>query len=156
MNQVKRQRVLFGEHPNSSWKYVVTATDYDSLQRQLDVSEARSAELLAASKEMLRIAGIANQGSNAYNRAIVHLHGVVEKAAPAANEQAIDPSAPENRYTVDGAVYPNDPEGPLFQGDGQYPPFVIFDVTAQENLPKQYPTREAAETALLLLVKAKP
>lgn len=90
MNQVKRQRVLFGEHPNSSWKDVVPATDYDSLQRQLDVSEARSADLLAASKEMLRIAGIAKQGSNAYNRAIIHLHEVVERSAETTNQKVVN------------------------------------------------------------------
>ena len=144
-----------GEHPNSAWKVVVAARDYDALQLRLDASEARTAELLSASKEMLRIAGLAIQGSNAYNRAIIHLHGVVEKTALAANEQTIEPSAPENRFTVDGAVYPNDPEGPLFEGDGKYPPFVIFDVMAQDNLPGQYLTREAAETARLELLKAK-
>lgn len=36
--------------------------------------------LFGAAKEMLRIAGIANQGSNAYNRAITNLHEAVTKA----------------------------------------------------------------------------
>ena len=34
-------------------------------------------DLMWAAKEMLRIAGIANQGSSAYNRAIINLHEVV-------------------------------------------------------------------------------
>lgn len=58
----------------------------------------------------------------------------------------------EQRYCVDGAVYPNDENGPLFQGDGQYPPFVIFDIQAQKNLPDHYQTREAAEEALSKLL----
>lgn len=81
---------------------------------------------------------------------------MVEKTEPAVNEQQLDPSTTEIRFTVDGAVYPNDPDGPLFEGDGSFPPFVIFDVRAQENLPGQYPTREAAETARLELLKVKP
>lgn len=58
----------------------------------------------------------------------------------------------EQRYCVDGAVYPNDENGPLFQGDGQYPPFVIFDIQGQKNLPGHYQTREAAEEALSKLL----
>ena len=58
------------------------------------------------------------------------------------------PEQPQDRYAVDGAVYPNDENGPLFQGDGQYPPFVIFDIQAQKNLSGYYQTREAAEKAL--------
>lgn len=58
----------------------------------------------------------------------------------------------EDRYAVDGAVYPDDENGPLFEGDGQYPPFVIFDIQAQENLPDRYPTREEAEKALALML----
>ena len=37
--------------------------------------------LFGAAREMLRIAGIANQGSNAYNRAIVNLHEAVTACA---------------------------------------------------------------------------
>ena len=58
----------------------------------------------------------------------------------------------EQRYCVDGAVYPNDENGPLFQGDGQYPPFVIFDIQGQKNLPGHYQTRGAAEEALSKLL----
>lgn len=53
-----------------------------------------------------------------------------------------------NRYVVDGAVYPDDPDGPLFDGGGQHPPFVVFDTHAQRNLPGRYTTRAEAETAL--------
>lgn len=52
------------------------------------------------------------------------------------------------RYVVDGAETLNDPDGPLFQGDGAFPPFVIFDTVAQQNLSGEYPTREAAQIAL--------
>jgi hypothetical protein len=55
------------------------------------------------------------------------------------------------RFIVDGTVYPNDPDGPLYQADGQYAPFVIFDIEAQESLPGQYETRAAAEAAITRL-----
>lgn len=53
-----------------------------------------------------------------------------------------------DRYVVDGAETPDDPDGPLFQGDGQYPPFVIFDTLTQENLPGHFQSRKAAEDEL--------
>ena len=43
---------------------------------------------------------------------------------------------------VDGVA-----EDDTYQGDGKNPPFVIFDVDAQRNLPGEYPTRERAEAA---------
>ena len=55
--------------------------DCVALQQRLTVSEQRSAELESAAREMLRIAGIANQGSNAYNRAIINLHSALKPAA---------------------------------------------------------------------------
>ena len=39
--------------------------------------EQRASALESAAREMLRIAGIANQGSNAYNRAIINLHNAL-------------------------------------------------------------------------------
>lgn len=51
----------------------------------------------------------------------------------------------QDRYAVDGAVRPDDPDGPEFQGDGQFAPFVIFDIEAQENLPGHFATRAEAE-----------
>ena len=53
--------------------------------------------------------------------------------------------------TVDGRLCPN--EDSDFAGDGQYPPFVIFDVGAQDNLPAHYETRAEAEAALTALLK---
>lgn len=50
---------------------------YDALQQRLTVAEQWAGELESAAREMLRIAGIANQGSNAYNRAIVNLHNAL-------------------------------------------------------------------------------
>ena len=52
----------------------------DALQQRLTVAEQRSAELESAAREMLRIAAIANQGSNAYNRAIINLHSALKLA----------------------------------------------------------------------------
>lgn len=49
-------------------------------------------------------------------------------------------------YCVDGRES-DDPDAP-YAGDGQFPPFVIFDIQAQDNLPGTYATREAAEAAL--------
>lgn len=64
---------------------------------------------------------------------------------------------PGRNLVVDGAMRPDDPDGPEFQGDGQYPPFVVFDVDNQQNLPGHYPTREAAEAARLdMLAAAQP
>lgn len=50
------------------------------LQQRLTVVEQRSSELESAAREMLRIAAIANQGSNAYNRAIINLHSALKLA----------------------------------------------------------------------------
>ena len=50
------------------------------LKQRLTVAEQRSAELESAAREMLRIAAIANQGSNAYNRAIINLHSALKPA----------------------------------------------------------------------------
>lgn len=58
----------------------VTA-ERDALQQRLNAVEEENDRLRAveaAAKEMLRIAGIAKQGSNAYNRAITHLHQTLE------------------------------------------------------------------------------
>lgn len=56
----------------------------DSPQNQGEPIYDEAAELnrlFGAAREMLRIAGIANQGSNAYNRAIVNLHEAVTACA---------------------------------------------------------------------------
>lgn len=52
-----------------------------ALQQRLTVAEHRAGELEAAAREMLRIAGIANQGSNAYSRAIINLDAALKPAA---------------------------------------------------------------------------
>lgn len=59
----------------------VTA-ERDALQLRLNAVEEENDRLRSiesAAKEMLRIAAIANQGSNAYNRAIINLHETLEK-----------------------------------------------------------------------------
>lgn len=49
------------------------------------------------------------------------------------------------RYTVDGHEFRD--EDSAFTGDGKYPPFVVFDVDRQENLPGEYGTRSEADHA---------
>ena len=46
---------------------------------------------------------------------------------------------------VDGTA-----EDGTYQGDGELPPFVIYNVDKQENLPGYYPTRQNANLALQL------
>ena len=53
---------------------------------------------------------------------------------------------PPARYCVDGCEF-GDPQS-SYAGDGQFPPFVIFDIEAQQNLPGHYATRAQAEAAL--------
>ena len=46
---------------------------------------------------------------------------------------------------VDGAFYDTSLGYELnFQGDGQFPPFVVFDADQQENISKDFATREEA------------
>jgi hypothetical protein len=52
----------------------------------------------------------------------------------------------DRRFCVDGHEFPNKDSD--FAGDGEYPPFVIFDIENQRNLPGEYATREEAETEL--------
>ena len=49
-------------------------------QQRLTVAEKRASVLESAAREMIRIAGIANQGSNAYNRAIINLNAALKPA----------------------------------------------------------------------------
>lgn len=53
------------------------------------------------------------------------------------------------RYCVDG--HDTEDEDSPFQGNGQYPPFVVFDIVAQDNLPGTYRTRNEAEVVVDLL-----
>ena len=47
------------------------------------------------------------------------------------------------RYCVDGHEHDH-PDANLC-GDGQYPPFMVFDIEGQDWLPGVYITREAAQ-----------
>jgi hypothetical protein len=58
----------------------VTA-ERDALQQLLNARDEEVDRLRSAGKEMLRIAAIANQGSAAYNRAIINLHQTLENQA---------------------------------------------------------------------------
>lgn len=51
------------------------------------------------------------------------------------------------RYCVDGLTHA-DPDTAGYWGDGEFAPFVIFDIQAQRNLPGEYATRAEAEAAL--------
>lgn len=48
------------------------------------------------------------------------------------------------RFCVDGLEWADDDEAPL-AGDGEFPPFRVFDIPAQDYVPGTYPTREAAQ-----------
>lgn len=61
------------------WAAVVEAAPTPPQPIYDDAAELN--RLFGAATEMLRIAGIANQGSNAYNRAIVNLHEAVTACA---------------------------------------------------------------------------
>lgn len=56
------------------------------------------------------------------------------------------------RFCVDGHEA-DDIDSP-FIGDGQFPPFVVFDIEAQDNLPGTYPTRSDAQEVADRLNKA--
>lgn len=47
------------------------------------------------------------------------------------------------RYCVDGTEFPDEDSEML--GDGGFPPFMIFDTTAQEYTPEKFKTRGAAQ-----------
>lgn len=51
---------------------------------------------------------------------------------------------------VDGHVYDAPGEAPL-QGDGEFPPFYVFDAGLQESIAGPLPTRNAAEKLLAML-----
>jgi hypothetical protein len=53
---------------------------------------------------------------------------------------------PNPRYVVDG--HESTDEESAWAGDGQFPPFAIFDTQEQRNLVPFYPTRKAAELAM--------
>jgi len=55
----------------------------------------------------------------------------------------------QDAYCVDGRMYRH-PDAD-YGGDGKFPPFVIFDIEAQDNLPGHYRTREEAERVMGLL-----
>lgn len=60
----------------------------------------------------------------------------------------------ERHLCVDGHTYP-DPESDC-AGDGQFPPFAVFDVDAQENLLPYYLTRAQAENAMRRILSGSP
>ena len=89
MTEVKRYTPslkpgLMIEDAEGKWaKYEVLAqvvAKCEDLQQRLNAADERADMLEKAAKEMLRIAGIANQGSNAYNRAFENLHYVLKPA----------------------------------------------------------------------------
>lgn len=65
-----------------------------------------------------------------------HFNEVFDKLEASENAKQV-------RYCVDGHEFENEESG--FIGDGRYPPFVVFDIEAQDNLPGTYATREDAQ-----------
>jgi hypothetical protein len=53
------------------------------------------------------------------------------------------------RLCVDGCE--SDHEDAPYAGDGEFPPFVVFDIAAQENIALNLPTRNAAERVMSLI-----
>lgn len=76
-----REAALLGKLDEWLAHSVKVSGESTALQKRLTVAEQRAAELESAAREMLRIAGIANQGSNAYNRAIINLHSALKPAS---------------------------------------------------------------------------
>jgi len=58
---------------------------------------------------------------------------------------------PKRNLCVDGHEFPNSESN--WMGDGQYPPFAIFDIDAQENLQPYYATRGQAEQAMQRILR---
>lgn len=78
-----------------------------ALQQRLTGAEQRSSELESAAREMLRMAGIANQGSNAYNRAIINLHSALNPATGKVglgSGKPVPPSKPVAPFDPDTVV----------------------------------------------------
>jgi hypothetical protein len=66
----------------------------------------------------------------------------------------LDDPKPRPRLCVDGCEFPPDADGEndsAYVGDGRYPPFVVFDIEQQQNLPGEYATREAAEHVMNII-----
>jgi hypothetical protein len=55
----------------------------------------------------------------------------------------VTPAERETRYCVDGHEFENAESN--LAGDGQFPPFWIFDIQAQDYVGPTYETREAAQ-----------
>lgn len=65
------------------------------------------------------------------------------------------PQATEGRrLCVDGHEFPDSESN--WAGDGQFPPFAVFDIDAQENLLPYYLTRKQAEAAMDRLMENIP
>ena len=57
-------------------------------------------------------------------------------------------------YCVDGYEFPTDDSN--LAGDGEFPPFLIFDTRKQDYLPGSYATRAEANAALRRLTYCPP
>ena len=60
-----------------------------------------------------------------------------------ADARAAAKGNPNPPYVVDGHEF--DDEDSNLTGDGNFPPFYVFDTERQRNLPGRHPTREAAQ-----------
>ena len=74
----RREAALLESLTDKREEYNKLGDRYDALQQRLTVAEKLAGELEAAAQEMLRVAGIANQGSRAYTRAIINLNAALK------------------------------------------------------------------------------
>jgi hypothetical protein len=58
----------------------------------------------------------------------------------------------DGRFCVDGHEFPDSESN--WMGDGQYPPFAVFDIVEQKNLLPYYLTRKQAEQAMDKLIES--
>lgn len=62
--------------------------------------------------------------------------------------------ANQSGLCVDGHEFPDSESN--WAGDGQFPPFAVFDIDAQTNLQPYYATRAQAEIAMQRILQERP
>lgn len=98
------------------------------------------------------------EGELGLDAAYIARVGLSHTGADAVVDDAAAHGIDPDDYTIDGlefeATEPDDE--PLYDGDGQYPPFRIFVVSAQTYLPGLYASRNAAEADRLDFLVGRP
>ena len=110
--------------------YVVEAATYDLARRKAAIGDT-------VSEEKIRVHGVQDRDP--------------QRLGPCdAQGNDVDELPHSKRYCVDGHEFENHDSELL--GDGQFPPFYIFDIQEQDNLPGSYPTRKEAEAVMQKLI----